>query len=312
MNEEFSSSPNMIVQYNARCARRSYVAVLSHPQLPRLADGATIETFRRDAFEPNTPILFPKSHFSDLPAISKWFTSFHDTSTLNIRYFTPLAASTLGAPLEFTPSRSTRAAYRVDGFARRELPLKVFLAYIAKRQQRRTRRWMWRYNIYLGQCPLSLLDSKLQADLPTPRLVSETGRGDIYDTSIWMGQAPTYTPLHKDPNPNLFVQIAGKKRLRIMEPAMGAELYQEMKKRLGLHGAEGIRGEEMMQGEEKKFLHEVVWGAESMEMSGNVKHYEATLSAGDGIFIPKGWWHSIKGIGTDFTGSVSISMTIFD
>lgn len=264
--------------------------------------------FRQIAFKPGIPVLLPKGHFSDLPAISKWFTTSHGTSSLNIAYLYPLAASTSQAPLEFTPSRSTRANYRTDGFARRELPLNVFLAYIAKRQRPRTPRWMWRYNVYLAQCPLSLLDSKLQADLPTPRLVNDAGRGDIYDTSIWMGLAPTYTPLHKDPNPNLFVQLAGKKRLRIMEPAIGAEIYQEMKHRLAVHGAESIRGEEMMQGEEKKFLHEMVWGAKSREMDSNIQRYEATLSAGDGIFIPKGWWHSVKGIDNDFIGSVSDSI----
>jgi len=29
------------------------------------------------------------------------------------------------------------------------------------------------------------------------------------------------------------------------------------------------------------------------------------LEAGDGMFIPKGWWHSVKGVGKGIIGSAN-------
>jgi hypothetical protein len=63
-----------------------------------------------------------------------------------------------------------------------------------------------------------------------------------------------------------------------------------------------MRGEEMMQGKEKEVLEDVVWNSRN-DVSGEC--WEAELSSGDGLFIPKGWWHSIKGVGTGMTGSVN-------
>jgi hypothetical protein len=33
-----------------------------------------------------------------------------------------------------------------------------------------------------------------------------------------IGHPPTYTPLHRDPNPNIFVQLAGEKVVRLLAP----------------------------------------------------------------------------------------------
>jgi ribosomal protein L16 Arg81 hydroxylase len=55
----------------------------------------------------------------------------------------------------------------------------------------------------------------------------------------------------------------------------------------------------MMEGPERDTLDEAVWGPGVSEC------FEATVSPGDALFIPKGWWHSIKSIGTDITASVN-------
>jgi len=139
----------------------------------------------------------------------------------------------------------------------------------------------------------------MRADVPTPAFVTKAGRGDIYDSSIWIGLAPTHTPLHKDPNPNLFAQLAGRKIIRIFEPAVGTEIFSNVQRRLRAHGAAAIRGEEMMVGPERTLLDEAVWNDEMGALG-----YEAVLNAGDAIFVPKGWWHSVKGVGDGVVGSV--------
>ena len=65
--------------------------------------------------------------------------------------------------------------------------------------------------------------------------------------------------------------------------------------------------------EDGRALNEVVWGddvivVEGGEMDGEGRRaigYEAVLKAGDGMFIPKGWWHSVRGVGEGIIGSAN-------
>ena len=58
----------------------------------------------------------------------------------------------------------------------------------------------------------------------------------------------------------------------------------------------------MMQGEERRVLEKTVWGDEEVE---GPDGWEAELESGDALFIPKGWWHSVKGVGEGINGSVN-------
>jgi hypothetical protein len=132
------------------------------------------------------------------------------------------------------------------------------------------------------------------------------GRGDIYDTNLWIGLAPTYTPLHRDPNPNLFVQLAGTKIVRLFEPVVGADIFKRVQKEAGANASAVFRGDEMMKGQERELLENEVWGDKPCENTANrAVGYEVQLGRGDGLFIPNGWWHSIKGVGEGITGSAS-------
>jgi hypothetical protein len=166
--------------------------------------------------------------------------------------------------------------------------------------------------LYLAQCQLLDLPPILRADVPTPDIVAHAGKGDVYDANVWIGHPPTYTPLHRDPNPNLFVQLAGRKIVRLLAPEDGQAVFAGVRRQLGKssdRGAAAIRGEEMMQGEERALLDDMVWGA-PVSAGSDGKGVEAVLGAGDGLFIPKGWWHSIKGVGEGVTASVSTSLCI--
>jgi hypothetical protein len=171
--------------------------------------------------------------------------------------------------------------------------------------------------LYLAQCQLLDLPPILRADFPAPDLVSRAGKGDVYDTNVWIGHPPTYTPLHRDPNPNLFVQLAGEKVVRLLAPVDGQAVFGAVRRRLGKSGdreAAAIRGEEMMVGQERVLLDEMVWGSPvsaGRDRAGAGVGFEARLGVGEGLFIPKGWWHSIKGVGKGVTASVSTLFPYF-
>ncbi|CAL8583817.1 hypothetical protein XPA_009434 [Xanthoria parietina] len=147
----------------------------------------------------------------------------------------------------------------------------------------------------------------MQDDLPTPELVKKTGKGEVCDdASIWLGVAPTYTPLHRDPNPNLYLQLAGRKTIRLLHPVAGQAVFDAVQATLGSRTSSAkFRGDEMMKGSEKTLLEARIWPGENIEDGEEVVGFEATLAGGESIFIPQGWWHSVKSVGIGCTGSVN-------
>lgn len=167
------------------------------------------------------------------------------------------------------------------------------------------------YRLYLAQHSLADLPEAMQADLPTPEILKSLGgQGDIYGSSLWMGRAPTRTPLHRDPNPNLLVQISGKKVVRLMRPEVGKEIYEKARAQCSESGGSAnLRGEEMMQGKEFNILENAVWSDKSFE-EGVAMGHEVTLKKGDGLYIPLGWWHAVRGEGKAPNISVSRSQSL--
>ncbi|KAM0322308.1 hypothetical protein ACHAQA_009598 [Verticillium albo-atrum] len=143
--------------------------------------------------------------------------------------------------------------------------------------------------LYIAQSQLADLPKELREDLPTPSIVKEAGKGDVYSSSIWMGVEPTYTPLHRDPNPNLFCQLHSNKTVRLLPPKSGERLYRQVQTKLGRPGNSRIRSAGMMEGPERVMMNAAVWGEGGAE-----DIVEAHLKPGDALFIPTGWWHSIK------------------
>lgn len=271
------------------------------PRIPVLKN-LSLNLFRHEYFRPGIPALFPQGHFKDIPAISKWFRNPQDLSEgqieLNPSYLKPYGDIII--PMELT---ETHGASKDISFARLSAPLLMFLHGSAAQSLGGINASPSNSNLYIAQCPLSDLPAEMQADLPTPEAVQNVGKGDVYASSIWLGRAPTYTPLHKDPNPNLFVQLAGRKVVRLINPDDGESLYRDVRRRIGEESGGGsFRGEEMMAGKEREVLKEAVWG--SRQNSRGPDFLEGELGPGDGVFIPKGWWHSIKSVGEGMIGSV--------
>lgn len=159
--------------------------------------------------------------------------------------------------------------------------------------------------VYLAQASLADLPAEMRHDIPTPDMVLEAGKGDVYDSSIWLGRAPTYTPLHRDPNPNLFVQLSGAKRVRLFNPQLGAYCFHQVQASIGANASATMRGAEMMEGAERLALEQAVWGDDHDDAPWRSQGLECEVGPGDGLFIPQGWWHSIKGTGNGIIGSVN-------
>ncbi|KAL6246906.1 hypothetical protein RBB50_006213 [Rhinocladiella similis] len=244
-----------------------------------------------------------------------------------------------------------------ESFRRIEAPLKVLLTYLSnptspdKGPSAGTQQSEHEHSIYLAQCDLTSLPPSVADDIPIPLpLIStrsttgsnhpssscgtETGngtekgtakgtgkgviKGDIYASSLWLGRPPTYTPLHRDPNPNLFIQLAGRKVLRLLPPDVGGAIFDDVQNRIRTPSSRHvqrqtssatIRGDEMMAGPEKEALHDAVWAESGRDnrYSHVIRTYglETALELGDALFIPKGWWHSVKGVGQGVTASVN-------
>jgi hypothetical protein len=301
-----------------RC--KSYSTHRGLRTVPTLPD-ADLDTFRQHAFAPALPALFPQGSFNQLPAITKWFVTINDTPALRTAYLARFGSVIV--PLEISNN---------DHFTRIEQSLSFFLECVQAASSTyrppHTSRYFSSYvpfarairrstqsnaffsaapitpptaRIYLAQAPIADLPQALKDDVPTPEVVLKVGKGDVYDSSIWLGQAPTYTPLHRDPNPNVFVQLAGRKVVRLYRPETGREIFAKAQEEIGGSASASMRGEEMMQGAEKRALEAAVWDARKAMKEA----WEAELQAGDALFIPKGWWHSLKGVGKGMTGSVN-------
>ena len=260
-----------------------------------------MQNFREKAFLPKQPALLPKAYSNALPSIHKWFhTTQDDTAELALNYSYLGRFSNIIVPLEFTRLSTASAVNQdEDSFERAEAPFYMFLEWTKSATVETTER------LYLAQASFAGLPEALKVDLPTPEIVAKSGTGDVYDSSIWMGIPPTYTPLHRDPNPNLFVQLAGHKIVRILPPEMGNRVFARVQIALGRSGSAAFRGEDMMKGKEKKLLEDQIWNDKSVSDGAGEVGYEAHVRKGDGLFIPKGWWHSVKGVGDGITGSVN-------
>lgn len=256
--------------------------------------------FRKEAFAPCRPVLL-KASFEKLPAVQKWFLSAQNDSAaavLNHGYLSQFSHTII--PLEFTTlSTDSAEANLVKSFQRTEAPFQFFLEWTKLATVSTVER------LYLAQASIVDLPESLKRDLPTPEIVAKAGTSDIYDANIWIGMPPTYTPLHRDPNPNLFVQLAGHKVVRILPPEEGEGVFAQVQASLGRSGSAAFRGEEMMKGEENRLLESRVWATMSPVGNAVGVGYEAQLGKGDAVFIPRGWWHSIKGVGEGVTGSVN-------
>ncbi|PVH87172.1 Clavaminate synthase-like protein [Cadophora sp. DSE1049] len=337
-------APSKINKLPIRRLYSSQHAFQPVPALTEPLDLISVDEFRARAFSPEKPLLITvgdgkgvKSSPRAIPAAEKWFTRVASPSTskdvgeadddiaiLSQEYLSPFGSTILPYELitphpskpdpdtNTNPTPNNELSSLLKHYTQYSSPDATFHTFSAPlslfllASQSLSLSPSSTPQLYIAQSQLLSLHPALHSDLPTPSLVSQAGKGDIYDSNLWLGIPPTYTPLHKDPNPNLFVQLAGRKRVRIFEPRVGGGIYRDVQGRIGMGGFGGgqMRGSEMMEGPEREALWEAVWG-DPDNTEGRDGGFEAIVGPGDAVFIPKGWWHSFRSVGEGVTGSVN-------
>ena len=138
------------------------------------------------------------------------------------------------------------------------------------------------YRVYLAQFPLVEQIPQLKEDVKSEMVESILREGELYSTATWIGRQ-SLTPLHHDPRAltNLFVEISGQKEFRLFDPSV---------KRDKLRVGEGTMGNTSSVD---------VWKEDIGE------GWEGTVKAGDGLVIPRGWWHSVRSKGDEINMSVN-------
>jgi len=246
-----------------------------------------LDAFRSSAWEPALPTRLQGLH--QLPAMNNWFTSDSHNGEVSFSDRLRSFANTIvsyelatvspkGSPLsiplsaclehfkewleKLVPEDDGRLLCHFVGhligyvkaeplgFLRLDAPLGLIIR-ASQFNKSRHRSSDCLKQLYIAQSDIRSLPDSLAEDLPVPEIVWQVGRGDIYGSSIWLGLQPTYTPLHRDPNPNLFFQLVGSKAVRLLQPQDGQSIFQAVRRSLGSTGSSRFRGPEMMYGPER-------------------------------------------------------------
>jgi len=118
------------------------------------------------------------------------------------------------------------------------------------------------------RCPEGILDPHVQ-DLPYVRL--------------WFGPPGTLTPLHCDDRNILFVQVTGRKQVKLVAPYFLSRLYNDS----SCYSSVALEAVDL----------------ERFPLMRDVPVLETVLEAGESLFIPLGWWHWVRSL------EVSTSLT---
>ncbi|KAF8820404.1 histone lysine demethylase JMJD5 [Cardiosporidium cionae] len=143
---------------------------------------------------------------------------------------------------------------------------------------------------YLAQHPIFQQIPQLAEDIIPPDFIY-CGLEDMENPLqlLWLGPKGTISPLHTDHYDNIFAQIVGVKYLRLYPPNASESIYPYKEGPLtntsqiqwDLHALDTKAYTSI----ESKFPNFLKAG-----------FFEVILTAGDALYIPKGWWHFVKSL----------------
>ena len=160
---------------------------------------------------------------------------------------------------------------------------------------------------YLAQ---NELFRQVMNDIPIPSFCEDgkycIGDGKLYHTMLWMGPRHTVSPLHFDPLDNLLMQVVGWKRVLLFPP------HNQ------LCGLEGGEKEEMGVTPSWHYAgadgNQYNTSAVDIEKPDHTRFpdfkalgpipYECVLGPGDGLYIPKRWWHHVRSLEMSVSANV--------
>jgi len=120
----------------------------------------------------------------------------------------------------------------------------------------------------------------LMADLP-PLDAYLRERGGFF----WFGPAGTITPFHHDLTNNFMLQIAGRKRVRLIAPCDTPKVYNQR------HCFSQVDGRDI---DLRRF-----------PLMAGVAVIDCVLAPGEILFLPVGWWHFVEALDVTITVSTT-------
>ena len=106
-------------------------------------------------------------------------------------------------------------------------------------------------------------------------------------TFLWFGPAGTVTPLHHDVANVLFTQVIGEKRITLISPLETHSLYND----IAVYSQVDPQAPDLQR----------------FPRFADTRQFEVTVSPGEALFIPVGWWHQVESLSL----AASISFTNF-
>lgn len=154
---------------------------------------------------------------------------------------------------------------------------------------------------YLAHHPLSALPAALRAMAPAPDYTAlppsprsaSVGGGDV-EANMWAGAAGCFSPLHRDERDNVFVQVVGRKRVR---------LYRDDATTATAEGGGGrcFYAREPPHGNTSRV--DVDAPGQRFPRFPPEPDVDVVLEPGDAVYVPAGCWHAMRAE----TASVSVS-----
>lgn len=150
-----------------------------------------------------------------------------------------------------------------------------------------------------------------EIDPLTPQSPSPSPPPTIHQ-NIWFGTR-TVTPLHHDPYSNILTQIHGTKYVRLYSPAHTSKLYPRSSKEIAPHVPSDSSTQTDIHGEAQSpptidmsnTSNIPLWSIEQSPYEdwdklypgfSSVPYVECLLQKGEALYIPKGWWHYVRGV----------------
>lgn len=150
---------------------------------------------------------------------------------------------------------------------------------------------------YVAQQDLFQVSQTLSRQCPPLPHTLAGSRGDKeqWRRNMWLGGEGTFTPIHCDPYENIFVQVAGTKRVHLFPPCTRPHLQ--------MFDSLSMQPNTSMITSEAPLLENDETPSSTLQHAlSHPDSCHAILRPGDALYIPQGWFHCV--------GSTSVSASV--